>query len=267
MISEYLQYLTVIGRSGQTIDFHKRRLKDLAQYLEPKSLVEATQEDIKGYLNEISKWYSESTVWTTLSALSMFYKWCLKKGYVSENPVPQFSRFAKTLSEPRCLSEEEQERLLRTVKEPRDMAIIGLMLFGGLGLSEITALSKNDIQLAGEGVFITIGRGKGRRTVYFEDPLAGILRCWMSFNKSQYLWPNRYDLPLDRRGIVFLIAEYGRKANIPDLSSQVLRNTFCKNMLDKGMLVEDVTSLAGYSRPEFVKRKFRVVPKKMRRQL
>ena len=267
MIPEYLQYLSIIGRSGGTIDFHKRQLKDLAEYLKTKSILEATEEDIKEYLNEISKWHSDNTVCTTLSALSMFFKWCLKKGYVSENPVPKFSRFARTLPEPRCLSEEEQERLLEAVKDPRDMAIIGLMLFGGLSLSETAALSAEDIRFAGVGVFISAGRGKGRRTVYFEDPLAGILRCWMGLNKSRYLWPNRYGLPLDRRGIVFLIAEYGRKANIPDLSSQVLRNTFCRNMLDKGMPVEDVASLAGYGRPEFLKRKFRIVPKRTHRRI
>lgn len=267
MMPEYLRYLSIIGRSGETIDFHKRRLKDLAEYLKPKSITEATEKDIQEFLNEMSKWHSDNTVCTTLSVLSMFFKWCLKKGYVSENPVLKFSRFASTPSKPRCLSEEEQERLLKAVKDPRDMAIIGLMLFGGLSLSETAALSAEDIRFAGVGVFISAGRGKGRRTVYFEDPLAGILRSWAGINKSKYLFPNLYNLPLGIRGIVFLIMEYGHKANIPDLSSQVLRNTFCRNMLDRGMPVEDVASLAGYASPEFLKRKFGTVSKRTHRRI
>ena len=52
---------------------------------------------------------------------------------------------------------------------------------------------------------------------------------------------------LTSRSIERVIERYGREANLPELTPHVLRHTFAKNLIDKGMGLEKVAALLGHA--------------------
>jgi len=81
---------------------------------------------------------------------------------------------------PRALDQVEQRRLLRAVERAgaRDRALVGVMLFTGLRISEVVALDLDDLRISarrGE-VVVRSGKGDAGRSV----PLNAVVRAMFS---------------------------------------------------------------------------------------
>ncbi len=60
--------------------------------------------------------------------------------------------------------------------------------------------------------------------------------------------------PMTPRGVQSLLARYGTLARLDDLSPHALRHTFCKNLIDAGVGLEQVAALAGHESLETTRR-------------
>jgi integrase/recombinase XerC len=60
--------------------------------------------------------------------------------------------------------------------------------------------------------------------------------------------------PMTPRGVQSLLARYGAMAHLDDLSPHALRHTFCKNLIDAGVGLEQVAALAGHESLETTRR-------------
>ena len=76
-----------------------------------------------------------------------FCKWLKNADYITNNPVLQVEAPRTGEKEPRVLSEDEYRRLLSVVQNPRDRAIIQMVLQTGIRLPAVDRLSCSDLKL------------------------------------------------------------------------------------------------------------------------
>lgn len=200
-----------------------------------------------------------STVNRALISMKIFLGWLLKNGKIKDNPVEGIKpvAVAATLA-PKWLGRNEQNRFFREVRESstRDEAIVGLMLHAGLRVSEVCALSRDDLQIRERAGKVIVRQGKGNK--YREVPLNAtirkILERWLEENPEGPLFPNHHGRPISSRGVRHLISDYAYRAKSEGVSPHTFRHTFCKNQIDMGTPIDQVAIMAGHSSLDITKR-------------
>lgn len=200
-----------------------------------------------------------ATVNRALISLKIFFGWLVKNGEIKDNPAGEIKQVAVvTTQAPKWLDRNEQNRFFREVRElsTRDEAMTGLMLHAGLRVSEICALSRDDLQVGERAGKVTIRQGKGNK--YREVPLNAtirkILSRWLEENPEGPLFPNHHGNPISARGVRHLISQYAYKAKLEGVSPHTFRHTFCKNLIDLGVPIDQVAAMAGHSSLDITKR-------------
>lgn len=125
------------------------------------------------------KGLSSRTVARRLSSVSGLFAFLVVRGDVSRNPVPRglptrreqhrprqtvpLVRTPRTL--PRVLSPAEVHALLGALRTSRDLAMVTVMLLGGLRRCEVLGLRLRDVDVATRRLFIAEGKGGRQRHV------------------------------------------------------------------------------------------------------
>lgn len=240
---------------------HKLYRGDVMRFAEwfQGNLLSASPLDIaeyRRYLQEKGK--KPSTVNRALVSLRVFYDFLVKQGLIGDNPAEDIKPVAVVDIAPRWLTRQEQSALMRSVKEsnnPRDEAIIALMLHAGLRVSEVVSLDRSDITIGERSGSVTVRQGKGnkRREVPLNKTARRILSRWLEENPEGPLFPNRYGTPITARAVRQIVTEYAYHAKIK-ASPHTLRHTFCKNLIDAGVSIDQVAIMAGHSKLDVTKR-------------
>ena len=162
----------------------------------------------------------------------------------------------------RALTPGEFTALLRTCAAdqtpagPRDAAIIGLGVVGGLRRGEIAALAIGDYN--GTAVIVRKGKGNKRRTVPVATGLAAALADWVSLrgslpgplfhqvDKAGSLRPLRSISPA---AIARIVNKRAAAAGVPAFSPHDMRRTFAGDLLDAGADISTVQKLMGHADP------------------
>ncbi len=124
--------------------------------------------DYKRFL-KVERGLGPASVNQALAALDHFFRFLgLGAAIVQREELPRAA--------PRALSVEEQRLLLRAAEEssPRDRAIIGLLLFTGVRLSEAASLKLADVRMSARKGVVVVRSGKG--DAYREVPLNALVR-------------------------------------------------------------------------------------------
>ncbi|MGB9792841.1 MAG: tyrosine-type recombinase/integrase [Thermacetogeniaceae bacterium] len=193
-----------------------------------------------------------ATVNRALVSLRLFFGWLHESGEIPYNPAADV-RPVKTNKRlaPKWLTRREQAALMRAVKSkgnPRDEAMIGLMLHAGLRIGELCSLKREDVEIAPRGGHVrVVGKGNKQRIVPLNATIRKILEAWLRENPHDPIWPNRYGEPISPRGVRKLLQEYAYAAKLKNVTPHTLRHTFCKNLLDSGVPIDQVAMLAGHS--------------------
>ena len=119
---------------------------------------------------KVQKRWSATTVNQALAAIDNFYRSRqMGRPDVAREQIPQVA--------PRALDETDQRKLLRAVERlpsVRDRAIVTLMLYTGLRLSELAALVVTDVAITARKGMVPVRSGKGDR--YRKVPLNSACR-------------------------------------------------------------------------------------------
>jgi integrase/recombinase XerC len=248
---------------------------------------EASSATIKAYildLNKFKRWYAETvgekpllksigpldiaefkrflqtqgqkpaTINRAIASLRVFFRWAKEKGLVSDDPTESIKRIRVVKNAPSGLQRNEQQALMRAVmkeENPRDIAIVTLLLHTGLRVAELCNLDINDVLLRERSGYLIVKSGKGNK--YREVPLnatvRNALRKWLKNRGKEDgpLFPNKKGRPLTSRNIQYMIAKYAYNARLSGVTPHTLRHTFCKALIDNGVSIDRVAQLAGHS--------------------
>ncbi|MHC4645291.1 MAG: tyrosine recombinase XerC [Planctomycetota bacterium] len=212
-----------------------------------------------GYLNE--KQYSKSTIARKLATLRSFYKFLVKRGRVSSNPVVAIRTPKQEKKLPRFLEYEEVKRLLETPSlgswlGARDRAIMETLYSTGMRVSELVGLNMDDIDFLGEVVHIR-GKGKKERIAPISSSALQVIQHYMEFrNKraqsnsnfdSRVLFVNKHGRRLSTRSVRRKMDKYLKMAGLdPAISPHTLRHSFATHMLNNGADLRSVQELLGH---------------------
>ena len=211
--------------------------------------------DYKRFL-KVDRGLGPASVNQALAALDHFFRFLgLGAAIVQREDLPRTA--------PRALSVEEQRLLLGAAEEssPRDRAIVALLLFTGLRLSEAAALKLADVRMSARKGVVIVRSGKG--AAYREVPLNALVRRlleeWLEVRQrlvgegSTAFLLSRTGQPLTKRSVDLAVRRVARRASL-ELSAHVLRHSFVTGLIGSGHDVVLVAELAGHRRLETTRR-------------
>jgi len=154
---------------------------------------------------------------------------------------------------PDCLSEDELARLLAAAEAdgPRSLALVLLMAYGGLRVSEACRLRWDDIE--GANAYVRMGKGRKDRVVPLHPRVLEALSALRKSHllRSPYLFPSPKDpkRPITTRTAQYLVEDLCRRAGIPRRKAHphALRHTAATRLLRATGNLELVRRFLGHA--------------------
>lgn len=155
-------------------------------------LTDPLARDFRRYL-QVEKRAAASTVNLALASLDALHR-CLGLGR------PHVRRGKPVQAAPRAVDEAGQRRLLRAAEAApvRARALVMLMLFTALRISETVALDVDDVRItARKGVLVVVGKGEIQREVPLNALVRQVLEEWLeqrtvlAADRERALWVSR----------------------------------------------------------------------------
>ena len=226
--------------------------------LDPKELTEAHIRRYLYYLNK--KGLSRATINRHLAAVKSYYKFMIRKGYLSENPTTELSVGKTPRKLPHYLDSDE---MISVIEAPdltteggiRDRALMEVLYSGGLRVSELVGLSVNDVDFDNQTVLV-MGKGGRQRLAnlggHAVEALRNYLRGVAQKRKStgcKALFLNLRGGPLTDRAVRDIVHKYCNQIGTKDsLSPHGFRHSFATHLLDNGADLRAVQELLGHKR-------------------
>jgi len=211
------------------------------------------------FLNE--KQYSKTTIARKLATLRSFYKFLVKRGRVSSNPVMAVRTPKQEKKLPKFLEYDQVRKLLETPPMDnwlgaRDRAIMETLYSTGMRVSELVALNMDDIDFLGEVVHIR-GKGKKERITPISSSTLQVIQHYIEFRNrraqsnsnfdSKVLFVNKHGRRLSTRSVRRKMDKYLKMAGLdPAISPHTLRHSFATHMLNNGADLRSVQELLGH---------------------
>jgi integrase/recombinase XerC len=211
------------------------------------------------HLNE--RQYSKATAARKLATLRSFYKFLVRRGRLSSNPVILVKTPKQDKKLPRFLEYDQVKKLVETPPMnnwlgARDRAIMETLYSTGMRVSELVALNMDDVDFLGEVVHIR-GKGKKERIAPISSSALQIIQHYIEFrNKraqnnpnfdSKVLFVNKHGRRLSTRSVRRKMDKYLKMAGLdPAISPHTLRHSFATHMLNNGADLRSVQELLGH---------------------
>jgi len=220
-----------------------------------------TADDIRRFLGFLrDQEYSKSTTARKLATLRSFYKFCLRRSYLSANPVTTIRTPKQEKRLPKCLEVEQIEKLLRTpdgttLLGARDKAMLETMYSTGIRVSELVDLNQGDVDFVGESLRIK-GKGKKQRVAPIGKTALDSIRHYLDLRGTdprsngfdqQALFINKHGQRLSTRSVRRKLDKYLVEAGLDmSISPHTLRHTFATHMLNNGADLRSLQELLGH---------------------
>lgn len=225
-------------------------------------LLDTNTDDVRAYLALLNeKQYSKATIARKLATLRSFYKFLIKRGRVTSNPVAPVRTPKQEKKLPKFLEYDEIRRLLETPPMEnwlgaRDRAIMETLYSTGMRVSELVALNMDDVDFLGEVVHVR-GKGKKERITPISSAALQVIQHYMEYrNKraqsndnfdSKVLFVNKHGGRLSTRSVRRKMDKYLKIAGLdPAISPHTLRHSFATHMLNNGADLRSVQELLGH---------------------
>lgn len=267
LVEDFLIHLAVEkGRSPNTVSAYRRDLRRFAADCGP-DLLHVGPDDIRSHLEGLAgAGLSRPSRNRALASIRGLYRFLAADDVVPVDPTADIDAAKLPRGLPRALTEPEIERLLDRIdgSDPRgrrDRAIVELLYGTGMRVSELVALSLDDLDRDAALIRVT-GKGDRQRLVPVGRLAAEALDAWLSPSGRTALvppqWSNRHDQMavflnarggrLSRQGAWGVVRRYATQAGLADrLSPHVLRHSCATHMLDHGADLRTVQELLGHA--------------------
>ena len=173
-------------------------------------------------------------------------------------PIPKTVKQSQVV--PKWLDRKQQNQLLRHVEQTgntRDIAIVRILLNTGLRISELCNLKWRDLAISERKGKLRVVAGKGSK--YRDIPLNKDARlAFITIGYTQYagfddnVFTGQRGV-LSPRGVQLMLKRLRFPEDLGTISPHRLRHAFCKNLVDAGIGLEKVASLAGHERLDTTK--------------
>lgn len=266
----FLNYCTASGQTADTVDNHRRHLRDFATTVSlPEEITVAHIDEYKSLLH--LRGLMQSSVRAYLESLKLFFAWATERGYCKDNPCTPSA--VKTKVPPpapyaHLLSREEIAALLSPVCPKgctkklftRNHAIVTVLLTSGLRNSELRELRVSDLMPEKKQLLVRCGKGGKTRTAPYPPVAQEAVAAWMLdplrparmpsdaflFGKGDDTsnWTQFSRTELSTMVERFTKTVLGKDAGV---RTHALRHANASFLWDSGMGQDDIQELLGHS--------------------
>ncbi|MCX7787022.1 MAG: tyrosine recombinase XerD, partial [Spirochaetes bacterium] len=265
-IQSFLDYIRIEKNlSPGTVVTYQRELRRFFHFLSEKGVAIGTVDPalISQYLvhrQEEGK-ITERTVCRVLSTLRGMFRFLVREGTISKNPMNALRTPKVSKRIPEVFSLPQVDRILQSMdtKSPeglRDRALFEVIYSCGLRVSEASTLTLESLYLR-EGVLKVTGKGGKDRIV----PVGGEAEYWLKQylelsrpillrrkggRSTSRIFLNRFGQPLGRKGIWKRFKYYVRLSGLEGKVHE-LRHSFATHLLQGGANLREVQELLGHA--------------------
>ncbi len=271
-VKEFMVYLNGPAEAARyTIDHYQRNLDRFRAWWDADPTRKGVMLDLPGLVGSDLKDFREflrsetvgegtarprqrkaATVNTILAAVKSLLAWAVEAGVITEAPMaPKRVRSARPTY--KAVPIPDQKRLLRAVergKSERDMAIVLVLLDGGLRVAELCSLLWRDVKLlrGSSEIYVWHGKGDKQRTVALSSRarLALVAHAGKTPVPDAPVFKSRKgSARLTPRGVQDVLTKYARPLGM-HISPHQLRHSFATDALARGNQIPAVQATLGH---------------------
>lgn len=252
-LDDYLARLQE-SSSPHTLRAYRQNLGSFLEWCAAQGVTRPSQLDhrhLRGFLVELNQRdVSRATVGRYLAAIRSFTRYLVREGHMLRDPGRAVRTPTHRRALPVLLSEDDVDRLIRAADGPRDVAILECLYGGGLRVSELVGLDRDDLDLR-RGLARVRGKGAKERLCPLGGAatraLRGYLRERPTSNDPRPVFLNARGGRLSDRSVRRMIRACAERAGVdPRTSPHTLRHSFATHLLDRGADLREVQELLGH---------------------
>jgi integrase/recombinase XerC len=273
-IEVFRSYLTAERRaSAHTVRAYLHDVEELARYARETLGRDPELDQLDGvlcrsYLASLHGRNDAVTIGRKLSSLRAFFRLAVRRRLVRSSPVAALRAPRRSKRLPVFLGKEDVGRLLdgdgvREDAEAGELALeraIFEIIYGaGLRVSEACGLDVGDVEGEGDGAFVRVRQGKGRkdRIVPVGSKARAALARYMPHRLARLpksggdvahaLFVSRRGMRLGPRAVRRLLARRERATGTPPVSPHALRHSFATHLLGEGADLRAIQEMLGHA--------------------
>ena len=258
MLNTFNQWMEKEGMSNNTIASYTRHIKNYFKWFKESFNVEFTilyRQNVLDYISYMStiKNLKTETINAKLAALSKYNEFLIEKNFQSDIVVTRkdYIKIQKEYVSPATICKSDVETFRQRILEnssKRDYAIVTLLAYSGMRISEALNIKLNDVNLPAREILIRYGKRKKQRLVIINDKIVNSIKEYLKDrenqknNDSEYLFISRESKKVDRTVINRIFNQYSDK-----ITPHTLRHFFCSYALENGWSTHEVAAQVGHS--------------------
>jgi integrase/recombinase XerC len=261
----YLDYLRIERRlSENTIKGYMTDLEQLSKFLKTRQVgfLEADSNHLRAFLADRRGQVSPRSMSRKLAAIRGFYRFCVKRGFLSKNPSERIQSPVVDKRLPRFLDRDEITALLAASDSEdslglRDRALFEILYATGIRVSELVGLNLASLDMRAR-IARVIGKGKKERIIPVGRKAIEAVRAYLPARQKllakskkpadQALFLNCFGGRLSARSVRRRLDQAIVKAGIlHDISPHTLRHTFATHLLQAGADLRAIQELLGHA--------------------
>jgi integrase/recombinase XerD len=248
-LGRFVEHMLGEKESFNTIKTYTLALRDLLKWAR-KAPGDITPDDLEKYRIHLAveKKYAKATIYLHIKAVQAFFKF-LKLDAAKDIKPPK-----RPGSLPKYLTEDEAHRLLEAASgNARDYAILVVLGYSGLRVSELCHLDIEDLDLTNTTVRVRSGKGDKDRVVIVEDKTVEAIRRYLQVRvppkkHSQRVFISEEKTPISPRTVERIVRKYALDAGInKKVTPHVLRHTLATTLLRRGADIRFIQKILGHS--------------------
>lgn len=267
MVQQFLQEGEHLrGYTRATLKNYRNIVSAYLGFTKLSAIQEATTETVRNFViygRRDCGWKSATTR-AYVKVLRVFFVWCVKRDYLTENPALDVELPPKEKRVRRNLSDEDSHRLLETVYNYpfpndylryRNYAIFATYLFAGLRKTELLNLNFMDVDFTAMTIFVRQGKGSKDRMIPMDYTLAQILQRYVTERQKRGMTTPAFFVSSTKGGRMSHLAlehivQQVRKASGIYFTLHQLRHTFATQLLRNGCNLKALQILMGHANIE-----------------
>ena len=207
LIAEFRSYLKTGGKSKFTLIQYPQYVKNLYDFT-GGDLLSVDKKALGRYIDSLrERELGYATLKRYLSGISTFYEFLAWNEYVDQNPVPAvkkhylkpFNKSNDTAQRRQCISIDQASALVQSILDPREKAVVVLLLKTGVRRHELSELDFADVDMPNQIMRLKPTAKRSKLEVYIDEETTTVLNRWLLQREKT----NKHNLPalfLDRFG-------------------------------------------------------------------